>query len=256
MIRVAHYVNQFFGQIGGEDKAGLPPRVVEGPVGPGILLQGLLAGQGEVVVTLICGDNYFSENIEQAAAEFLGLLHDYDPDVLVAGPAFNAGRYGIACGAICKSAQERLGLISVTGMFSENPGADLYRRHVHIVETGGNAAGMAKAMPKMMDLVLKLFRGEAIGKPAEEGYLPQGIKKNVIVDKLASHRAIDMLLRRVRGEEFNTEVPLPVIDMVAPAEPITDLSRSIIALVTEGGLVPIRQSRSDRICEGNKIWPL
>ena len=32
-IKVVHYLNQFFGQMGGEDKAGTPPQVKEGPVG-------------------------------------------------------------------------------------------------------------------------------------------------------------------------------------------------------------------------------
>jgi len=33
MLKVVHYINQFFGQIGGEDKADTPPLVKEGPVG-------------------------------------------------------------------------------------------------------------------------------------------------------------------------------------------------------------------------------
>ena len=37
--RVVHYVNQFFGGVGGEDKADIPPRHQSGPVGPGRLLQ-------------------------------------------------------------------------------------------------------------------------------------------------------------------------------------------------------------------------
>ena len=35
-LRVIHYVNQFFGGIGGEDKADAAPSHRPGPVGPGI----------------------------------------------------------------------------------------------------------------------------------------------------------------------------------------------------------------------------
>ncbi len=34
-IRVVHYVNQFFGGIGGEERARTPLEVREGPLGPG-----------------------------------------------------------------------------------------------------------------------------------------------------------------------------------------------------------------------------
>jgi len=77
MLRIIHYVNQFFGQIGGEDKAGAEPVVREGAVGPGMLIDQLLAGQGKqgrVVATLICGDNYFTEKTERAAEELIRLI--------------------------------------------------------------------------------------------------------------------------------------------------------------------------------------
>jgi len=45
MLKVVHYINQFFGQIGGEDKADTPPLVKEGPVGPGLALQQALGDQ-------------------------------------------------------------------------------------------------------------------------------------------------------------------------------------------------------------------
>ena len=41
-LRVVHFVNQFFGGIGGEQAANVALEVREGPVGPGRLLQELL----------------------------------------------------------------------------------------------------------------------------------------------------------------------------------------------------------------------
>ena len=40
--KIVHYLNQFFGGIGGEDKAGVQPEVREEKIGPGIaILQAL-----------------------------------------------------------------------------------------------------------------------------------------------------------------------------------------------------------------------
>ncbi|MBP1731222.1 MAG: beta-aspartate methyltransferase [Deltaproteobacteria bacterium] len=242
MLRIIHYVNQFFGQIGGEDKAGAEPVVREGAVGPGMLIDQLLAGQGKqgrVVATLICGDNYFTEKTERAAEELIRLIDGTPFDVFIAGPAFNAGRYGIACGEMCKQVKEKFGVPVITGMFHENPGADLYKRHVHIIATTGNAAGMSQAMPKMIQLVLKMFRGEPVGRPEDEGYIPQGVRANILSDRLASERAIELLLRKMRGEEVPTEIPFPSLDVVPAAPPVLSLAGVTIAIVTEGALVPI-----------------
>ena len=56
-IRVVHYLNQFFGGIGGEERARTPLEVREEPVGPGRALQQALRAEGTVVATLICGDD-------------------------------------------------------------------------------------------------------------------------------------------------------------------------------------------------------
>jgi len=47
-----------------------------------------------------------------------------------------------------------------------------------------------------------------------------------------------MLLRKVRGQAYTTEWPVPRYPRVAPAPPVRDLARATIALVTTGGLVP------------------
>ena len=49
-LRVVHYLNQFFGGIGGEDKADVRPTVKVGIVGPGALLQKALGDEATVVL--------------------------------------------------------------------------------------------------------------------------------------------------------------------------------------------------------------
>ena len=84
------------------EAAGIRPRLVSEPVGSARALATQL-GAGEALVgTVICGDNYFAEQPERATDEILDLLRSVSPDVFLAGPAYNAGRYGVACGALCR----------------------------------------------------------------------------------------------------------------------------------------------------------
>jgi len=208
-LRVVHYLNQFFGGIGGENKADLPPRLAQGAIGPGRAIEAALGKQGEVVATIICGDNYFAEDIEGASEEVRKLVSSYQAEVLIAGPAFNAGRYGIACGAVCKMVQNQLGIPAVTGMYQENPGLDLYRKDIYIIQTTDSARGMGEAVKKMVNIALKLAGKEKIGKPSEEGYFSRGLLINEISDKTGAERVMDMLMSKLRGEPFESEVPRP-----------------------------------------------
>ena len=237
-VRVVHYINQFFAQIGGEEKANITPQIKKGPVGPGMLLQKSLADRAEVVATVICGDNYFSTHIEKARKELLVMIESQKPDLLIAGPAFIAGRYGIACGEICKSVNKELGIPCVTGMFKENPGVEIYRKFIYIIDTPETIVGMKESLPKSGQLALKLYQGQSIGTPAEEGYFPRGIRKNVFSEKLASERVIDILIAKLSGKSYLTEISMPLGISIEAAPPVAEISKSTIALVTEGALVP------------------
>jgi glycine reductase len=245
MIRVVHYINQFYGGIGGEEKADAKPEVRESVVGPGMALKAALGNEAEIVATVICGDSYFNENIEEASAAILEMVKKYDPDLFIAGPAFNAGRYGVACGSICKAVKENLNIPVVTGMYVENPGVDMFKKDIHIIETANAATGMRQAIPAIAKLALKLAKNETIGKPAEEGYIPRGIRKNVFQSERGSKRAVDMLIAKLKGEKFETEYAMPNFDRVAPNPPVKDMKKAKVALVTSGGIVP--KGNPDRI---------
>ena len=237
-LRIVHFLNQFFGGIGGEEMAEVPPRAREGPVGPGTVLQEVLGQRGQVIGTVICGDNYFAADMDKAAQEVLRLIEAYRPNFLIAGPAFNAGRYGPACGKVCHVVQERLGIPAVTGLYEENPGVDLFRRSTYMVKTASTAQGMREAMTKMVKLALKLHTGEKLGTPEGEGLISKGVKKNRLVEHLASERAVDLLLKKIRGEPYRSEMQLPRFEKVPPAPPVEELSKALIAIVVEGGVVP------------------
>jgi glycine reductase len=247
--RVVHYLNQFFAQIGGETKASIPPLIKQGAVGPGILLQQALGEEAEVVATVVCGDDYFAQNTEVAAEKVVDTIHSYSPDVFVAGPAFVAGRYGIACGASCSEVKKKLGIPVVTAMNCENPALDLYRKDVYIIPTADSVRGMKEAILKMAAFTLKLCCRQEIGFPADEGYFPHGIRVNRFQSRTGAERAVDMLLAKLREEPFQAEYSMPHFEHVAPSPAITNLNSARIAMVTSGGIVPL--GNPDRIEAAN-----
>ncbi len=243
--KVVQYINQFFAQIGGEEKADVPPQVVKGIVGPGNLLAANLGPDYEIVATVICGDSYFGDNLEKAKAELIEMIKENNPDLFVAGPAFNAGRYGVACGTMAKMVLEELNIPVITGMYKENPGVDMFKKDLYIIETEISAAKMKNAMDKIAVLAKKLVNKEDIGSPAAEGYIERDIRVNYFNERRGSERAVEMLLKKIKKEEFKTEYPMPVFDRVAPLPAIKDMSKVKVAVVTSGGIVP--QGNPDRI---------
>ena len=238
-LKVVHYINQFFAQIGGEEKADYPVELRVGEVvGPGMALTQNFKDEAEIIATIVCGDSYFNENLEKAKAEILEMVKEQAPDIFIAGPAFNAGRYGVACGTIAAAVQEELGIPSLTGMYVENPGADMFKNQVYMVSTMNSAAGMRDAVKKMAPLAVKLGKGEKIGSSAEEGYMPNGIRVNFFEKERGSQRAVKMLIKKLAGKPFETEFPMPDFDRVDPNPAVKDLAHAKIALVTSGGIVP------------------
>lgn len=236
-IRVVHYLNQFFGQLGGEAAADAAPQIRPGAVGPGRTLQAALGNGATIVATVVCGDNRFADAPEPIAAGIVELIREYAPSVLVAGPAFNAGRYGLACGHLCVAAAERLGIPAVTGMAPENPAVDLFRDRVLIARTGATARSMAEALAQLAGLAMRLGTGERIDRPADAGCFARGLKRSVIRDEPAARRAVELLLRKLEGAPYQSEISIPKFDRVPPATPPADLSRALVAVVTDGGLI-------------------
>lgn len=237
-FRVVHYINQFFAQIGGEEKADYKPEKRDGFVGPGQALNAAFKGEAEVVGTVICGDSYFNENLEEATKTVIDMIKSFNPDGVVCGPAFNAGRYGMASGAVAHAVATQLKLPVVGGMYEENPGVDQFRRSVAIVKTADSARGMGKAIPAMAATILKLLKGEDLGDADAAGIFTKGVRVNIFHDEVGAERAVKMLVKKMKGEEFKTEYPMPDFDRVPIAEPIKDMKNAKIALVTSGGIVP------------------
>lgn len=189
-MKIIYYLNQFFGQIGGEDMAHIEPEFREEGVGPAMAFGNAMKAQGaELVGTIICGDNYFNEHNDESL-DFLEKIYDeHDVDLVIAGPAFNAGRYGVACAGVAKFFDEK-GVQVISGMYEENPGLPETRKHAITIETSDSAAGMREFMPKLIKIASKLINGESLN-PEEDGYFIQGRRLTEIVEDIGAKRAVE-----------------------------------------------------------------
>ena len=236
-MRIVHYLNQFFGGLGGEEHAGTALEIRAGAVGPGKVLEQNFGGDCQVVTTLICGDNYAVENQDAVIDLALEHIRAAQADLFVAGPCFLAGRYGMAAGALCVAVQNKLTIPAITAMAAENPGADLYREFMYIVDSGENGAKMRDVLARMAAMAQKLLRGESIGSPKVEGYLSRGLIRDQFVERSAGQRLVDMVLKKFKGEAFDSEMS-PTQFASVPLPPAIDLATAKVMLVTDGGLVP------------------
>lgn len=245
MKKAVMYLNQFFGQIGGEDKADFEPVVREGLIGPAMQLDKVL--DAEVTHTVICGDNYMGSNTDEAVRVILAELEKISFDIFIAGPAFQAGRYGVACGQICKAVHKKFGVPVITSMHVENPGVEMFKKDMYIMKGGNSAAKMKHDIQAVAGLANKILAGQPILGAEAEGYYERGIRHQIWrEDKLpAAKRVVDMLIKKANGIPFETELPIPKMDRVPIAPAIKDLSKANIALVNTGGIVPV--DNPDRI---------
>jgi betaine reductase len=239
--RVMCFLNQFFAGLGGEEKADVPLDFRKEALGPGKRLQSLLGEAAQIVMTVFCGDNYFANHREEVIEKISKIAEDEKIALVVAGPAFLAGRYGFACTEICHRLSQALDLSCITAMHTENAGVIGYReyRHekVYLFPTSDSIRGMEDALSRMAQFIMKLCSSHPIGPAAEEGYLPRGIRLTEVTGKTGAERAVDMLTAKLFGQPFETEIPV-VTEEVAPiAPPIRDMGEACIALVTTSGVV-------------------
>ena len=240
MTRVVHYVNQFFAGKGGEDAAGSGPGRLEGPTGPGRRLAQLLGDGFEVVATVHCGDDDASGRPE-AIDEIIALVQAERPDLLVAGPAFTSGRYGLVCARLAAAATAA-GIPVVAAMHPDNPGVD-EAKGAPVVAAGLAAREMGPSLDTLAAAAKVVAAGETI--TAADGRVGRARRVSTTTDRPAAVRAVDLALARLAGDRESTEIPLPRFDQVTPAPPVEDLTQATVALVTEGGLVP--EGNPDRL---------
>jgi glycine reductase len=231
-MRIVHYVNQFFAGMGGEDSAGTGPELRDGAVGPGRKLASLLGDEHEIIATAVCGDDYAASHPEFAAG-LVAQARERGAEMIVAGPAFTSGRYGMACARIAAAASEA-GLPALASMHPENPGLG-EAAGTAVVESGQTARQMKDSLERFAAGTLIVAAGEQL--TAQDGRIGPVARANRLAEHSAAERAVALVLTRLRGDRDATEIPLPDFDSVTPAAPVADVSEALVALVTEGGFV-------------------
>ncbi len=236
--RVVHYINQFYAGVGGEESASIGLSERKGPIGPGQALLSFLGDDYEIVKTIVCGDNTIAERTSSLLPKIVAIVRDADADLFVAGPGFNAGRYGIGCGAATSAVTEQLRIPAVTALFAENPGTDLYKNRCYILQSDNNAKNMSKVLEQIAVFAKRLINKDAIKDGKKEHY--HGSGPAVIIDYTipASERGVDMLLTKYANKPYKTEVVMPNHEEIPIPVLTKPLSECRIGLVTDGGLVP------------------
>lgn len=242
MITIVHVINQFFAGLGGEEKAGLPVAATDGATGAARGLQLQLRDDATIACTISYGDNYFHEHKQHALDAILDAARRLQPALVIAGPAFNSGRYGLSCIEICRAVADALDIPCVTAMHEENPAIGTYReladQRIYCLPTTETAAGMADALKRMAQFAVRIGRGETLGPAQREGYIGRGIRRLEKADRTGAERAIDMLLKKIADEPFTTEIPMEAWEAVSPAPPLARLRERKLAVVTTSGVVP------------------
>ncbi len=240
MVKVLHYLNQFFGKIGGEDKAGQEVKLVSGAIGAGSLIEEALKHRDLEYATVICGDNYFHEQEATALAAIHDIVEKYQPDVFIAGPALNAGRYGLACAKISSWVRDNWRIPAITAMHEDNPGTREIGRHVFVLQTGASAAALPECVKRCAQLIEMLLTGNqaAVEKFQAEFCLaiPRRFTKKAGLPDY--RRAVDLLMAKLNGKPCESEIPWMAAEPHAIPNLPVSLREATVALVTEGGLVP------------------
>src|SRR5574342_328674 len=167
-------------------------------------------------------------------------LEQFQPDLFLAGPAFNAGRYGLACAKVSSWVRDNWRIPAITGMHEDNPGTKEIGRHVFVIQTGASAASVQETLKRFCLLIERLLSGDenAIENFRAEHCLPIPRRFTVASGTPDYVRAADLLLAKLKGEPYESEIP----QVEAKQHPIPnltiDLKEATVALVTEGGLVP------------------
>lgn len=199
-----------------------------------------------------------ASHTDEAVERCLKLLEGQQFVIFIAGPAFNACRYGNARGLMCKAVAEKFHVPAITSMNVENPGVEMYKKDAYIFQGGKRATAIKEDMTVMAKFADKIATSQTLLPAVMEGYFPRGIRHEVFLEDvglepvMAADRAVDMLLAKLKGEPYETELPIPKQDLVPIAPAVEDITKVKIALVTSGGIVPSDNPDHIESCSATK----
>ena len=135
-----------------------------------------------------------------------------------------------------------MGLRCVTGMEPENPGVGVYRDNhndkVFLLPTAETASGMARALAVLAPSPAVWPTAKRSARRRTRAMCRAAFAGWCVSTRAARDRAIDMLLAKIDGKPFDTEIPMEVWDKVEPAAPLADAAAANLAVICTGGVVP------------------
>lgn len=240
-VRAIYFINQFFAGVGGEEQADCPLEIRHEALGPAKRFQELCGATLEIVATAYCGDNYFADRPSEVVESIVAAARTHGAALFIAGPAFGSGRYGYACAELCQQVNLAVGIPCLAAMAPENPAVELYQQYknrgVYILPTSETIARMGEALASVAGFAARLIEGKPIGAALDEGYIPRGIRVAAMASKRGVERAVDMMLAKLAGERFGSEIPIETIEQTPIAAAIRDLKQAKLALVSTAGVV-------------------
>ena len=177
-----------------------------GAVGAGVVIEKAFKARGVEYGTIACGDNYFHEQENNALQEIRAAVERFQPDIFLAGPAFNAGRYGLACAKVCSWVRDYWRIPALTGMHEDNPGTREIGRHVFVLQTGASAAAMQESVNRFSRLIERLLAGDETGVEDFRAEYCLPIPRRFTVGGAAPDyvRATDLLLAKLTGQAYES----------------------------------------------------
>ena len=169
-------------------------RCEAGPVGPGKKLQELLGTDHEIVATVYCGDDIAA--VSRSHRDHLKLVMGARPDIVVAGPLHE--RALRRCLRHVAAAAARAGIAALASMHPENPGLDDAGPAI-VIASGASVREMGASLERLALATRKRLAGESLTEA--DGRIGKVPRKNVLVDRNAASRAVDLLLARLAGQE-------------------------------------------------------
>ncbi|CUX46353.1 Glycine reductase complex component B subunit gamma [Clostridium sp. C105KSO13] len=113
--------------------------------------------------------------------------------------------------------------------------------------------GKASAVAVILNIGLRLLKNEHINSAEKEGYIKRDIILNEEQPQNTADRAIEMVLKKIKGEQFTSELLPPHFDVVEPALPVASLNTVKLALISDGGLIP--EANPDKLKpNGSTTW--
>ena len=210
MIKVLHYLNQFFAGIGGEEKAGQEVIFLPQAVGIGVEIERSFKQRGVEYATLACGDNYFHEQEEQALQCDARRHRPVSARFLPGRPSLQRRpiryrlRQGVQLGArqLAYSGDHRHARKQSGHPGNRPPSLRRANRRLHGVHGGGGKTlfSAGRTVNRARPSGAEAFRAEHC--------LPIPRRFTVRTAKPDYVRAVDLMLAKLNGETYESEIPL------------------------------------------------